>query len=48
MTTRMEKSKACGIDLILKEHFKPLSPIPTLLNILNLIFDTEIVPEVWT
>lgn len=46
----LKNNKACGIDLILNEHLKSLSPmiIPTLLNIFNLIFDTGIVPEVWT
>ena len=46
----LKNNKSHGIDSILNEHLKHTSHLllPMSCNLLNLIFDTGIIPEVWT
>ena len=46
----LKNNKSRGIDSIVNEHLKSLSHIiaPPLVNILNLVFDSGIIPELWT
>ena len=46
----LKNNKSPGIDSILNEHLKHTSYVllPMLCNLFNLIFDTGIIPEVWT
>ena len=47
---KLKNNKASGIDLLLNEHLKSLSNTicPTIVNLFNLIFDTGMIPEIWT